>query len=244
MANQPIDRNLLSAVNILGRSNQSVGHVNRYPAGGMVPTSQWEAGQIWRDVYRLYPSAEATGPAQLDIRVALYDPEQKDDVPAYSPDGLPIDLLVVGQARLKADRQELTATHELDVAFADGILLQGYDLNPEAPNPGDPLALTLFWRATETPSQDYTIFVHLVDSSGDQVAVADSPPVNGDYPTTLWQAGEQILDEHTMLLPADLPPGEYSLAVGLYDPNSGVRVPLDGGEGDTVQWNLVVQPAG
>jgi hypothetical protein len=244
MASQPIERDLLSAVNILGRSSQSVGHVNRYPAGGMVPTSQWEAGQIWRDVYRLFPSADATGPTRLNIRAALYDPTQKSDVPAYSPDGLPIDLLLVGEARLEANQPEFSATNELDVALADGIRLQGYDLNPESPSPGESLELTLFWQAMATPLQEYTVFVHLLDSSGNQVTGADSPPVNGDYPTTLWQAGEQILDEHTMLLPADLPPGEYGLAVGMYNPDSGARVPLAEGTGDTIQWTLVVKAAG
>ena len=68
--------------------------------------------------------------------------------------------------------------------------------------------------------------------------------MNGDYPTTLWHAGEQILDEHTMLIPADLPPGEYSLAVGMYNPDSGARVPLVEGTGDTIQWTLVVKAAG
>lgn len=244
VASQPIDRDLLSAVNILGRSSQSVGHVNRYPAGGMVPTSQWEAGQIWRDVYRLFSSAEATGPTRLDIRAALYDPVQKSDVPAYSPNGLPIDLLLVGEARLEGNQQELPVTNELDVALADGIRLHGYDLNKESPSPGESLELTLFWQATATPAQDYTVFVHLLDSTGNQVAGADSPPVNGDYPTTLWHAGEQILDEHTMLIPADLPPGEYSLAVGMYNPDSGARVPLVEGTGDTIQWTLVVKAAG
>ncbi len=244
MASQPIDRDLLSAVNILGRSNQTVGRVNRYPAGGMVPTSQWDSGQIWRDVYRLFPSTDAIGPAQLTIRAALYDPIQKSDLPAYGPDGMPIDLLLVGEARLEADRLGLSATNEIDVALTDGIRIQGYDLNPEIPSPGDSVELTLLWQATATPLQEYTVFVHLIDSTGNQVAGADAPPVNGDYPTTYWLAGEQIVDKHSLLLPDNLPSGKYSLAVGMYNPNTGVRVPRIDGMGDTIQWPFVIKPSG
>jgi hypothetical protein len=244
MVSQPIDRDLLSAVNILGRNNQTVGRVNRYPAGGMVPTSLWETGQIWRDVYRLFPSVDAAGPAQLKIRAALYDPIKKSDLTAYGPDELPIDLLLVGEARLEGDRKELSTTNELDVTLADGIRLQGYDLNPDTPSPGDSLELTLLWQAMATPSQDYTVFVHLIDSTGNQVAGADAPPVNGEYPTTFWLAGEQILDKHSLLLPDNLNTGKYSLAVGMYNPNTGARVPLVEGTGDTIQWPLVVKTSG
>jgi len=244
MVSQPTDRDLLSAVNILGRNNQTVGRVNRYPAGGMVPTSMWETGQIWRDVYRLFPSADAVGPAQLKIRAAIYDPIQKSDLTAYGPDEMPIDLLLVGEARLEGDRKELSATNELDVTLADGIRLQGYDLNPDNPRPGDSLELTLLWQATATPSQDYTVFIHLIDSTGNQVAGADAPPVNGDYPTTFWLAGERILDKHSLLLPANLTSGKYSLAVGMYNPITGARVPLVDGTGDTIQLALVVNTSG
>jgi 4-amino-4-deoxy-L-arabinose transferase-like glycosyltransferase len=244
MVSQPTDRDLLSAVNILGRNNQTVGRVNRYPAGGMVPTSMWETGQIWRDVYRLFPSADAAGPAQLKIRATIYDPIQKSDLTAYGPDEKPIDLLLVGEARLEGDRKELSATNELDVTLADGIRLQGYDLNPDNPRPGDSLELTLLWQATATPSQDYTVFIHLIDSTGNQVAGADAPPVNGDYPTTFWLAGERILDKHSLLLPANLTSGKYSLAVGMYNPITGARVPLVDGTGDTIQLALVVNTSG
>jgi hypothetical protein len=35
-----------------------------------------------------------------------------------------------------------------------------------------------------------------------------------------------ILDEHQLRLPADLPPGEYLLEIGLYEANSGRRAPV------------------
>jgi len=126
----------------------------------------------------------------------------------------------------------------LDVALADGITLLGYDLDPLAARPGDSLQLSLNWLAVNKPSEDYTVFVHLVDENGNQVTGADSPPVYGDYPTGMWQAGDGIVDEHILQIPAGVQPGDYQLVVGLYDPASLARLPRLDGSGDT--WVLTV----
>jgi 4-amino-4-deoxy-L-arabinose transferase-like glycosyltransferase len=222
---QPVEDDYLSAVNILGRENEVVGHVNRFPAWGMLPTSEWKAGQIWRDEYRLFASDDAASPALLIVRIALYDPVEKDDVPAIGPNGLPIELLLVGEARLGTeDVGELSPANQLITSFKDGIALQGYDLDNLTVIPGDSRQLTLYWLSDNQPSLDYTVFIHLVDANGMQVANADSPPVGGYYPTHLWRAGEQIVDEHVLTIPAELKAGEYGLVVGMYDPESGHRL--------------------
>jgi hypothetical protein len=65
--------------------------------------------------------------------------------------------------------------------------------------------------------KDWTVFVHLFDQAGNKVAQADAPPLNGFYPTSLWQRPCQVLDIHVLHLPANLPAGEYHVVVGLYD---------------------------
>ncbi|RMF04729.1 MAG: hypothetical protein D6768_02525, partial [Chloroflexi bacterium] len=74
---------------------------------------------------------------------------------------------------------------------------------------------------------DYTVFVHLLDENDQMVAGSDSQPLNGRYPTTIWQADETIPDTHTLPLPQNLPPGTYRLALGLYHQPSGQRLPLE-----------------
>ena len=56
------------------------------------------------------------------------------------------------------------------------------------------------------------------------VAGFDGPPVQGDYPTSLWAPGEIIVDTHSLNLAA-LPRGEYYLLAGLYNPATGERLP-------------------
>ena len=85
--------------------------------------------------------------------------------------------------------------------------------------------LDLAWQAVAPDGRDYTVFVHLLDGAGELVAQSDGPPQGGAYPTSIWSAGEQVADTRALALPGDLPPGEYTLFVGLYDPASGARLP-------------------
>ena len=92
--------------------------------------------------------------------------------------------------------------------------------------PGQSLDLTLFWSPRGRPTQDYTVFLHLLDSLGQLRGQADSPPDSGRYPTSVWDAGEFIADLHTLSIAPDLPAGEYTVAIGLYDPQTGHRLPI------------------
>jgi 4-amino-4-deoxy-L-arabinose transferase-like glycosyltransferase len=237
----PVRKSYLSAVHLLGRELRSVGQVNRYPASGMIPTNEWQPGQIWRDVYHVYADEGAVAPARLLVQVSLYDSESGTVLPAYGPDGIPIELLTVGDARLEApSARRFAPAVPLEIALSDGVVLAGYSLEPPAAAPGATMAIRLYWRATAVPTADYTVFVHLLDETGQQVGGADGLPVGGYYPTSWWLPGGWIEDVHLLSLPAELPAGEYRLATGLYEPSSGIRMQrVDGG--DTIEWTLPVR---
>ena len=112
----------------------------------------------------------------------------------------------------------------LGTSFADQIDLQGYNLSVDRLLPGESLDLTLFWAPRGRPMRDYTIFVHILDGQGQLRSQADSPPMAGKYPTSVWDAGETIADLHTLSLAPDLPAGEYRVAIGLYDQQTGQRL--------------------
>jgi hypothetical protein len=57
----------------------------------------------------------------------------------------------------------------------------------------------------------------------------DAPPLANDYPTTLWQADEVIVDPHALEL-STAPPGAYRVLAGLYDFTTGVRLPITAAE--------------
>ncbi|NPV67739.1 MAG: hypothetical protein HPY64_11385 [Anaerolineae bacterium] len=110
----------------------------------------------------------------------------------------------------------------LDLRFAaangDALVLEGYALDRvESYAPGNALTLTLFWRADSLLQTRYKVFVHLyANPDAPPPAQHDSEPGGGLAPTTTWTPGATVIDRHGILIPADLPPGEYTLAVGVY----------------------------
>jgi hypothetical protein len=73
--------------------------------------------------------------------------------------------------------------------------------------------------------------VHLLAGDGQIVAQSDSVPVGGARPTSSWAEGELIVDRHGLLLPGELPAGEYQLLVGMYLPATGDRLVMASAEG-------------
>lgn len=240
-AAQPLDKDYLTAVTLLGRGLEPVGHVNRHPAGGMVPTSLWSPGEVWRDVYHVYPAGDAAAPTLLRVRVGLYDPQAEEDLTAIGPEGTELALLLVGEAVLTGGQDAVEPPHPLPVPFAEGITFAGYGLEPEPARRGEALAIALHWSADKSPAGEYTVFVHLLNAAGEQVAGADGPPLQGDYPTTQWQAGDSLVDVHMLVVPEDLPAGTYTLATGLYDPLTGRRLRRTDTAGDAVQWPIIIE---
>ena len=110
----------------------------------------------------------------------------------------------------------------VDRALGNVINLLGYD-PPTVSSPTGPATITFYWRALASPEVDYTVFVHIRNAAGEVVAQMDSPPVGGAYPTSLWDADEIIVDEISLPL-ADIPSGDYTLVVGLYDFATGQRL--------------------
>jgi mannosyltransferase len=100
--------------------------------------------------------------------------------------------------------------------------------------------LTLFWLARQPVKEDLKVFVHLLDPGGQLVAQRDSEPVAGLRPTSTWAVGEPIVDRYGVLLPGDLPAGEYRLIAGLYNPASGERLGVVASPGATPNDHLAV----
>jgi hypothetical protein len=87
----------------------------------------------------------------------------------------------------------------------------------------------------------YTVFTQLFDPTGALVAQQDNWPVAGLAPTDSWQAGALIRDPYQLALPADIPPGDYQLWVGLYDERGRSQLTLaDGREADHLALPVVV----
>jgi len=102
----------------------------------------------------------------------------------------------------------------------------GYDLPRDSVEPGEALALTLYWETDQATSTVYSAFAHLVDERANLYAQQDNLHPGG-APTTTWRAHEYDVDRHSITIPAGTPPGDYMVEAGLYDPRNGARLQRD-----------------
>jgi hypothetical protein len=156
------------------------------------------------------------------------------------------DVRFVTYAVPSADPVSLTpAGFEFDTGTDGPILLNEYAVQPTSARPGDVVAVQLLWSAATDIPQPYKVFVHLIDDSGTPLAQRDSEPAGGSRPTTTWQPGEIIIDNHGLLLPLELAPGTYRLVVGLYDPADSMNrllVTVEGAVQNTVPLGTITVP--
>ena len=134
-------------------------------------------------------------------------------------------------------------THALDALFGDAFRLEGAAL-PSPDEPTRPLAVTLYWQAERSMPKDYMRFVHLLDAAGNKVAQLDGPPHDqiSELPTSAWPVAWRGADGLVLDLPADLPGGVYTIVAGLYDWETGERLPVTGADvapGDVVRIGSV-----
>jgi 4-amino-4-deoxy-L-arabinose transferase-like glycosyltransferase len=126
-------------------------------------------------------------------------------------------------------------------SFDGEIALPGYSLSTSF----GLHSLELIWQAETQPADDYTVFIHVLNTDGTCcVWQSDAMPRGGSYPTSRWLPGEVVVDEYAIVLPEGLPPGEYPLEVGLYLAETGQRLAVITGQAgqDAVRLRPLVQP--
>lgn len=110
----------------------------------------------------------------------------------------------------------------------------------------DQIVINLTWQAAAALAADYTLFVHLRPGGGIQpVAQADGMPLDGHYPTHLWQTGEVVPDVVTLPLPENTGTSDeaavYEVTVGWYAAPDGPRLTLADGSDILILGEVVVE---
>jgi hypothetical protein len=191
-----------------------------------------QVARAWTAGLAAYREALESGSATLRASQVVY---QDDSIRALvqkqssiSLNGRALYPRELDVTALRERQRTLAGMSALDYQFGTEIALVGYALAAPEIRPGHPLTLTLYWAAFSQPSRDYTVFTHVVDSAG-QVAVGwDNMPCLDGCPTTEWRIGRLVDDLHLIPLPADLPKGEYHIALGMYFLETGERLPVHG----------------
>ena len=211
----------------------------RFPLTDYVQIGQiWNRDRLQIDVYEFAPlggNDEMTTWSEPDRYTSFVVPGDFQSLPyqAALPEiSTPLPAPPVfcpSQSVLQQIADQYGDSRILDVR--DKITLVGYDLEDRWARPEGVVVLTLYWQAVEVVNLPYKTFVHLEDDGGQTTeprlwSQSDDFPACGVYSTQRWRVGQIITDRHVVRLPADIPPGSYSLRVGLYEPETGLRMDL------------------
>ena len=190
-------------------------------------TSTWQPGQLVIGDYQLTPPVAALPLGRYQVQLSVLADQQ-----AVGSQPLPQRLLNVTSA---TGPWLMVVSVEPRVRFAVPIELRAADVNRR----GNLLSVWLHWRALAAPQVDTKYFVHLLDANGHVAAQEDGLHVKYTRPSSAWQADEMISD--LIELPLwNLPPGEYRLAVGLTNPDTGERLPALDSSGAALSENRYV----
>ncbi len=185
------------------------------------PTDAWPIDEMVEERYIVVlPDALPPGEAPLELTLTR---------PNLAPFGEPVTVATLYRPPDIA-REQPSPDHALDIAAGEALALVGYDA-PERVAPGESLRVALYWHALRPISDDLLVFVHLFAPDGTLAAQSDAVPVYWTYPTTAWHPGDYVRDVHVIPLEATLLRGNYRIVVGMYDPETGTRLPLHDAQG-------------
>jgi hypothetical protein len=210
----------LQLVDVAGQ----VALAEHYSLSPRYPPTQWQHGSVVRDrVEVLLPAHLSAGGYTWVVQVDGHGAK-------------------VGELDVRVPVRERNVPSDIEPVgevLDDFAELVGYRVGKGAP--GDPLRVTLYWRAREETETNYKVFLHLLDGEGRVIGQSDAVPADWARPTTSWLPPEVIEDVHVLPIPAGLAPGDR-LAVGLYEPSTGHRATTSAGadqillEGLSGEW--------
>jgi 4-amino-4-deoxy-L-arabinose transferase-like glycosyltransferase len=121
----------------------------------------------------------------------------------------------------------------LPLTFGDRFALLGAELQEDTVQPSGELRLITYWVVLAVDSapvsEPVVAFVHLTSDGQDIWGQQDWLDVR----TAGLQPGDRFAQVHSLLVGPETPPGLYHVQLGLYGPDTLVRLPITSGAGGT-----------
>jgi len=227
---QSLGENYRIAVSLVDEQGHTWGMGDSPPFNGLHPTSGWKVGEFVRLEHEVVV-LPGTPPGSYRLVLKVYHTDSNEALDVLdaedNPKGKSVDLGTVNVARPShpISLRAIAPQHRLQVDWASGLRLLGYDLVPEALSPGQAVPLAVYWQARRPVERDYHLRLALVDPAGQLRAEVTVLPVGAGYPPTRWPPGDVLMGQHELLVPPDAPSGPYTLYLSLVDPVDGTLVP-------------------
>lgn len=209
----------------------SLGEVShRYPLSRFSP-DQWRVGDIFHEKTAVpIPTDMPAGTYSLTLRPWL--------------DGRALDPVQTSPITVTAIDRLFTLPADIpfpqDDSFAGLLHMHGFAAATQTAQPGQTVPITLYWQVEQKPSHLLTSFIHIRQADGQLVAQSDQWPAG--LPSTLWADQQILIDAHQIALPPTLAPGSYSVVVGVYNPDTGLRLPAFAADGRSHAHDELILP--
>jgi hypothetical protein len=106
--------------------------------------------------------------------------------------------------------------------FAGQLFLRQVETLPVQP---EQLQVDVYWDADLPVAENLIAFVHVHGPDG-LVGQNDGPLAGGRWPASWWQEGLVLRDRRTITLNEAYDPARHSVTIGLYEAQSGERLPV------------------
>lgn len=207
-AERPILQDLQLFTQVLDRRNQLVAGVHDWPLRGTYRINAWRVGE-WIPLSYLFQMPADLPPGEYRLLTGVFDIVQQARIPLVSGE----DAALVTRLKAPLAAAPFEPAQFSGAEFGGRLRLLGYTFTSSG--------VRLLWEASRPPDFNYTLFVHALDSAGNLIAQADTEPLGGQYPTSIWDAGERV----TLDVPLALPPETASVRLGWYRWDTGARLP-------------------
>ncbi|MCS7056455.1 MAG: glycosyltransferase family 39 protein [Thermoflexales bacterium] len=216
------DQHHAFSVSVLGRDHEVLGSIVVFPNLGNYPSTNWRAGDTFVDAYDILlekPCARLPALGKLHVTVFPFEPLTTSRpisvtrvLPAMDGAGRVI-APIVGRFKI-GEAPPFPVFWQPPLAYFDGIWLRDAQL-PAQVRPGETVHIHLTYEMIHPTDRRGTAFLHLLDADGRLVAQDDHAPLNGEYPTDLWDAGECVRESFRLTIPPDAR-GTLRVATGFY----------------------------
>ncbi|MCL6429589.1 MAG: hypothetical protein K6V36_01855, partial [Anaerolineae bacterium] len=220
-----MDRDYSVFVHLLDQNGIKIAQRDRYPGRGLFPTTLWRPGDAIADTYFVHVPENTFNPNHLTLEVGLYV-LGGERLPMRDREGRAVgDAVRLPEIRLHVEARDGIA-NPLAVTLDGRVRLVGYDLDRTALPAGETLTLTLFWKPLEPLAPGHRTFAVL--RAWDGAIWVGAAGRSGTEAGRAWQPGQVITDTLRLVLPPDMPPGEYYVDAGMYAGAASQRLSVVG----------------